>query len=453
MSNYIEVKSDSRLVKPGDTFVAIPGFTVDGHDFINKAIENGATRIICEHGTYSVDTEIVPSSEKWLNEYLVNTHSASFSNMKFVGITGTNGKTTTAYFVSQMLTELGINNAYIGTIGLYYNSKLIRELPNTTPDILSMYNIFYEVQELGATVVVMEVSSHALYYGRVNGIKLDIGAFTNLTEDHLDFHKTMENYMKSKMLIKDMLKSNGTMVVNMDDAAYSNFVVDNTVLLGIGKGDFNVVDYTFGSMNTDLTLSIRGKSYSVRNNMLSKFNVYNFTMALAIVNTLGQEIDDIINIVSKVYPPKGRNELISVNGGTAIIDYAHTPDAVYQIISAYQEKKQGKIISILGCGGDRDPMKRPIMGDIATKMSDWVIFTNDNPRTEDPEKIMHDIVCDLKCDNYEIILDRASAISKGVSLTKANDVLLILGKGHEEYQIFGHEKKHFSDREEVLKNL
>lgn len=453
MSKYINVTSDSRAVCPGDTFVAIPGHTVDGHNYIDAAIEKGATRIICEHGSYSVNTEVVDSSEKWLNEYLVKEHSSSFSSIKFIGITGTNGKTTTAFLVSQMLSQLGINNAYIGTIGLYYNSEKIRDLPNTTPDILAMYNILYEVKELGASVVVMEISSHALYYGRVNGIYLDVAAFTNLTEDHLDFHKTMEEYCKSKMLIKNMMKPNALMVVNKDDPAYVNFITDNTKTVGIGSGDYNIASYEYGPTFTDMTISFDGKEYHTRTNLISKFNLYNYTMAVAMVGGIGTSIEDVLAVTKNIYPPKGRNEIIAVNGGIAVIDYAHTPDAVYQIVSAYADGKKGKIVTIVGCGGDRDPLKRPIMGDIATQNSDWVIFTNDNPRTEDPDLIMQDIIKGPKSDNYEIILDRASAIKKGVELIGENDALLILGKGHEEYQILGREKVHFSDKEEVLKNL
>lgn len=453
MSKYIKVTSDSRAVMPGDTFVAIPGHTVDGHKFIEGAIEKGASRIVCEYGDYPVETLKVDSSEKWLNDYLVKEHSSAFRDLQFIGITGTNGKTTTAFLVSQFLTQLGINNAYIGTIGLYYNSVKVRELPNTTPDILSLYNILYDVKEMGARVVVMEISSHALYYGRVNGIKLDVAAFTNLTEDHLDFHKTMAEYCRAKMLIKNMMKPNAVMVANKDDEAYSNFVTDNTVTVGIGSGDYNVKSFEYGPVNTDMIIGINGENKTVRTNLISKFNLYNFTMAVAMVASLGVNIESILNASKNVYPPSGRNETIAVKGGTAVIDYAHTPDAVYQIASAYAEGKKGKVITIIGCGGDRDPIKRPIMGDIATTISDWVIFTNDNPRTEDPEKIMNDILQGPKTDNYEVVLDRAAAIKKGVELISANDVLLILGKGHEDYQILGREKVHFSDKEEVLKNL
>ena len=202
----LNIKTDSRKVETGDIFVAIKGHTVDGHNFIEQAISNGAGKIVAEHGEYSVDTLIVDDSEKWLNDYLVENYSNLFKDIKFIGITGTNGKTTTAYLTSGMLTKLNISNAYIGTIGYYVNSELVYELENTTPDILSLYNILLDAKEKDVKVIVMEVSSHSLSYGRINGIKFDVAGFTNLTEDHLDYHKTMDNYLEAKKLILDYLK-------------------------------------------------------------------------------------------------------------------------------------------------------------------------------------------------------------------------------------------------------
>jgi len=194
----LNIKTDSRKVVSGDTFVAIKGYTVDGHNYIDAAIENGATKIVAEHGEYSVETIIVESTEKYLNDYLVENYSDKFKDIKFIGITGTNGKTTTAYLTSQMLSELNIKNAYIGTIGYYVNSEFIKELPNTTPDILELYNLILESIDKGVKVIVMEVSSHSLSLGRVNGIRFDVAGFTNLTEDHLDYHNTMEEYLNAK---------------------------------------------------------------------------------------------------------------------------------------------------------------------------------------------------------------------------------------------------------------
>ncbi len=447
----INIKTDSRKVCEGDTFVAIKGHTVDGHDYIEKAIENGAKKIICEHGNYDVETVVVENSEKYLSDYLIENYSKYFEDIKFIGITGTNGKTTTAYLTSQMLTLLNIKNAYIGTIGYYVNNKFIFELPNTTPDILLLYNLILDAKEKGTKVIVMEVSSHALSLGRIAGIKLDIAGFTNLTEDHLDYHKTMENYLNSKLLILNHMKENGVMISNIDDEYGIKFKYKNFKTLGFMNSDYHILDYNYTNLTTKITFSYNGSNYIVETNLLNKFNIYNYITALAFVNNLGVNIKDIIKITKDVFPPNGRNEIIKVGNSIAVIDYAHTPDAVEKIITSTLEKKKGKVITIVGCGGDRDPKKRPIMGNIATELSDYVILTNDNPRTEDEKNIMNDIVKGINKKNYEIIFDRKEAIKKGLDMLNDNDTLLILGKGHEDYQIIGHEKLHLSDKEEVLK--
>jgi len=449
----LNIKIDSRLVLPGDTFVAIKGHTVDGHDYIEQAIKNGATKIIAEKGDYSVETIIVDDTEKYLNDYLVENYSEKFNDIKFIGITGTNGKTTTAYLTSQLLTELNIKNAYIGTIGYYVNSEFVRELPNTTPDILSLYNLILESIKSGVEVIVMEVSSHSLSLGRINGIEFDVAGFTNLTEDHLDYHKTIENYLESKKLILNYIKDNGVMVSNIDDKYGNCFKYKNFKTLGFNNSDYKINNYEYTNLTTIIDFTYNEKNYKVETNLLNKFNIYNYMTALAFINNIGVSIDDVINVTSRVKAPNGRNEIISVNGGKAIIDYAHTPDAVEKIITSSLEKKTGKIITIIGCGGDRDPIKRPIMGNIATSLSDFVIFTNDNPRTEDEVNIMNDILNGVKTNNYKVIYDRKDAIKNGLDMISENDTLLILGKGHEDYQIIGHEKIHLSDKEEVIKYI
>ena len=446
----LNIKTNSRLVESGDTFVAIKGYTVDGHDYIDAAIKKGAKKIIATHGSYEVETIIVEDTEKYLNDYLVENISKQFEDIKFIGITGTNGKTTTAYLTSQILTELGINNAYIGTIGYYVNSEFLRELPNTTPDILTLYNLILESIENNVKVIVMEVSSHSLSLGRINGIKLDVAGFTNLTEDHLDYHETMGNYLEAKKLILKYIKDDGVMISNIDDEYGNSFKYNNFKTLGFNESDYKVNSYEYTNLTTKINFTFNNIDYDVETNLLNKFNIYNYMTALAFVNNLGVSIEEIINVTDKIMPPSGRNEIISVNGGKAIVDYAHTPDAVEKIITSTLEKKTGKVITIVGCGGDRDPKKRPIMGEIATRLSDYVIFTNDNPRTEDEKNIMKDILAGVNKDNYRVIHDRREAIKNGLNMISENDTLLILGKGHEDYQIIGHKKIHLSDKEEVL---
>lgn len=448
----INIKTDSRKVQKGDTFVAIKGATVDGHDYIESAIKNGATKIICEHGNYDVDTLIVSDTKEYLQNYIVSNFKEEVNKLDIIGITGTNGKTTTSYLTYQMLNKLGVKTAYIGTIGFYIDDD-IKELPNTTPEILEVYSMLIEALEKGCKVVVMEVSSHALALKRVEGLNFKIEAFTNLTEDHLDYHKTMENYLNAKLKILEQLKNDGTIIVNNDDEYGKYFKQKNFQTIGFNESNYQILKYESNTDGTNINFQYNDNVYSVKTNLRGRFNVYNYMTTLAIVNIYKFELDEIISITKDIYPPKGRCEQVTIRDAAAIIDYAHTPDAVEKIINSFLENKKGRIITIVGCGGDRDPMKRPIMGKIATEKSDYVIFTNDNPRTEDPNAIMNDIIAGVSKNNYEVILDRKSAINKGLSLLKTNDILLILGKGHEDYQIIGHEKHHLDDKEIVLEYL
>ena len=444
----IKIKIDSRQVTPGDTFIAIIGDTFDGHDFIDQAISNGATKIIAQKGEYFIEYIIVSNTKEYLEEYLVTNYAHFFKDLKIIAITGTNGKTTTAYLAYQMLNELNISAAYIGTIGFYANKEFIQDLNNTTPNILETYELLLQCLELNCQVVIMEVSSHALVQNRIKGLKLDAAVFTNLTQEHLDYHQNIKDYLNAKLKIMDYLKQDGVMIVNSDDAYAKYFNYHNLITVGETGSNYKLEKYT---VNNNLN-TIYFNNLKVTTNLSAKFNVYNYLMALAAVNTIVSNIETIINISSKISAPKGRCEIIPVRGSIAVVDYAHTPDAVLKIITAFKSTK-GKIITIIGCGGDRDRTKRPIMATIATTCSDHVVFTNDNPRTEDPKEIISDMIKDLENTNYEVIYDRSFAIKKGLELLKSNDVLLILGKGHEEYQIIGKDKKSFSDCKEVLKLL
>ena len=448
----INIKTNSRKVKPGDTFVAIKGFTVDGHDYIEDAIKAGATKIVCEHGSYSVETLVVPSTKEWIQKYIVDNYKDEVNKLRIIGVTGTNGKTTTCFLTYQALKKLGVNAAYMGTIGFYYGDTKY-ELNNTTPEILDLYSYFIEALEHGVTDVVMEVSSHSLCEKRVEGLEFSEVAFTNLTEDHLDYHKTMENYLNAKLLILKQIKKDGVVIVNNDDDYGKYFEVGNYKTLGYSGDNYKILDYSQTDKGTLISFMVDGKKYEIETNLRSKFNVYNYLTCLALLNNLGFSIEEIAEVTKSIYPPKGRCEQISVNGGEAVIDYAHTPDAVDKIIFAFLENKKGKVITIVGCGGDRDPLKRPIMGNIASEKSDYVIFTSDNPRTEDPKAILEDIIKGVRKDNYEVEIDRPTAIRKGLDMIGKNDVLLILGKGHEDYQIIGHTKHHLDDAEEVKKYL
>ncbi len=447
----LKYETDSRKVKPGQTFVAIKGHTVDGHDYIESAIKNGATAIIAERPVEtSVPVTVVQDSSKYLKEQLVKEYSQSLKKLKIIGVTGTNGKTTTCYLIYQLLKSLDVKAAYMGTIGFFFEEEKI-ELPNTTPEILTIYKLFLEAMEKGCTTIVMEVSSHALSLERVVGLEFQIGAFTNLTEDHLDYHKTMEEYLQAKLKILNYMSLNGVFIVNQDDIASKRFqeAFKNTKTIGMKESNYWIKEYTFNPVKTTILLEYNNQDYTIETNLTGKFNVYNYLTALAILHEYGFSIEEILSKTNKIYPPKGRCETYKVKDGYAVVDYAHTPDAVEKVIDAYKELSKGKIITLVGCGGDRDPLKRPIMGHIATEKSDWVIFTNDNPRTEDPEKIMKDILQGVEKTNYEVILDRHEAIKKALDKINKEDIVLLLGKGHEDYQILGHEKVHFDDSEEI----
>ena len=448
----LNIKTDSRKVVKGDTFIALNGNTVDGHDFIDSAIKNGAEKIICEHGKYDVDTINVSDTHEYLKNYLVNNYSKEFENLKLIGVTGTSGKTTTCFLTYQILNKLGIKTCYIGTIGCYIDNDVV-ELSNTTPDILELYNLLLTAKEKGCKVIVMEVSSHSLAEERIKGLKFDVCAFTNLSQDHLDYHKTMEEYCKCKVKIINYLKDNGKIIVNVDDEYSKYFICDKSLSLGINGSNYKIKEFHMENTHTDILFNVNNDSYEVRTNLIGKFNVYNYLTSLALINNLGISVNDIINVTDSINAPVGRAQIIKVGTSIAVIDYAHKPDAVSKIIPLFREVTKGKIITIIGCGGDRDPMKRPIMGNIATSLSDYVILTNDNPRTEDEKLIMKDILEGITTNNYEVIYDRKEAIKKGISMLKDNDCLLILGKGHEDYQIIGRTKIHLSDYEEVIKNI
>lgn len=445
----MSIQVDSRKVKKGDTFVAIKGLNIDGHDFIDKAILNGATEIIAEKGEYSVKTKIVENTRMYLANYLKEKYEDDLDKIKFIGITGTNGKTTSCYLIYQALNKLNIKTAYIGTIGFYVDGK-VKDLDNTTPDLIDLYEMFDYCIQNSVEVIAMEVSSHALALDRVLGIEFDYASFTNLTQDHLDFHKTLEDYEQAKIKLFKNLRNDKIAIINGDDPYYKDFCLkqNNNIIYGTNTySDYRIISYNLNIDSSEFTFIHDKKEYNVNLNIPGKYNVYNYMNLLIILNKMGYSIEQIIDMSQDLNAPSGRFETLRYKESVIVIDYAHTPDAVENIISSVDEYKKGRIITIIGCGGDRDKTKRPIMGSIATEKSDFVIFTNDNPRTEDEKEIMNDITKSLTKNNFIIKYNRKEAIEEGIKMLKQNDILLILGKGHENYQIINHEKIHFSDLE------
>ena len=442
----MKIKCDSRKVKPGDTFVAIRGFQKDGHDYIEEAISNGAKEIIAEYGLYSVDTLIVKDTKDYLVQTLKKEYDHKIKKLKLIGMTGTNGKTTTCFLLYQALKKVGYKCAYIGTIGFYIDDKK-QDLLNTTPDILDLYEMLIECEKEQVEYVVMEVSSHALDMNRVGGLEFDYAIFSNLTKDHLDYHLDMKSYALAKQKLFYQLKRNGKAIVNVDDD-YKNFflVHNNTITYGLKEGQYRLTDYKMNIQGSEFTV----KEERYQSKLIGKHNLYNLLVVIIMLKEL--EISNIPQLISSLEAPKGRMEMIPYHDNIIVVDYAHTPDAVANIIEAFQEIEHNHIYTVIGCGGNRDKTKRPIMADIATKLSDYVIFTSDNPRNEDPMTIIQDMIQNLDRKNYEIEENRAIAITKGVQKCEKSDILLVLGKGHEEYQIIKENKIHFSDRE-IIEDL
>ena len=444
--------TNSKKIKKGDTFIAIRGVNDDGHKYILDAIKKGAKKIICEQGNYQVETELVENTTDYLKEYLYKKYYKKIENIKLIGITGTSGKTTTCFIIYTILQKLGCKAAYIGTIG-FYMDKFVKNISNTTPSVEELYNYLLECKKNNIEYAVIEVSSHALDIDRIYGLKFDAVGLTNISPEHLDYHKTLENYAKTKAKLITKLRNNKVAVINKDSIYNNLFIIpENTnITISMEKGDVKIYDIKNKDTGIIFKFSYKGKIYKKSLNIVGKYNIYNYTTALLIVNSFGFDIEKILKI--DVYAPRGRMEMIKYNTNRIFIDYAHKPDAVKKVLENTKEFAKGKIITIIGCGGNRDSFKRPIMGNTASNNSDYVIFTNDNPRNEEPENIIKDIIKEIKKDNYEIILDRKKAIKKGISLLKKDDILLILGKGHENYQIIKGVKYHLDDKECVLEEI
>lgn len=438
------LKKDSRKVVPGDTFVD----TTFNKEYVYDAVRNGAALIISKI-KYDENTIVVDDPKEYYNNYIYNKYYEKIKDITLIGVTGTNGKTTTSYIIYDILNKMDIKCAYIGTIGFYKNGT-IKELNNTTPDIEELYEYLYECALDDIRYVVMEVSSHALVQDRVYGLKYDACIFTNLTEDHLDYHKNMDEYKKAKLLLFDKLRNKRIAIINSDDQNYKDFIFSNNYNVKVGKfGDFRIRNIKLNDDSLDLKFSFKNE-YFKHLNMVGKYNAYNYLEAVAALVYLNFDINEILKI--DVLAPPGRMYIVKYKDNTIFIDYAHTPDAMEKVLRSVKEFKKNRVFTVFGCGGDRDKFKRSIMGNIASIYSDKVIITNDNPRTENEDDIISDIVSGIETNNYEIVKNRKDAIIKGVSYLDKNDILLILGKGHENYQIIGNEKKHFSDLE-VLKDI
>ncbi len=457
IKGYIDVPIESidynsKKIKNGAIFVAIPGFNYDGHDFIFEALERGASAVIGEKDLdlgeklyirVKDSRKALALSSAWFYEYPAD-------KLKLIGVTGTSGKTTVTYLISEMLKDIGICTGIIGTIGNVLNDRKI-PTSHTTPESLELNQLFSKMVEENIKYLAMEVSSHSLKLHRVEGIKFDVGVFTNLTQDHLDFHKTFEDYFNSK---KKLFSQSKQAVINIDDESGKRLLnIINIPRWTYGldkKADLRAENIRITANGVSYDLVFRDKTYPVFYSTPGLFNVYNSLAAITAGVALGFPIDGLINALKKAKGVPGRFELVENNQGIiVIVDYAHKPDGLKNVLLTIREFCTGKVITVFGCGGDRDKGKRPIMGKISSELSDYTIITSDNPRSEKPEAIIEQIESGIIGDNYEKITDRSEAIKKAISIAKKGDAVLIAGKGHETYQIFCDKTIHFDDREVV----
>lgn len=416
------IKSDSRKILEGDTFIAIKGYKFDGHNYIEEAIKNGAKKIIAEHGNYSVETIIVEDTKKYLKEYLKETYKNIIDEMTLIGITGTNGKTTISYLIYQALNKIGLKCAMIGTLG-YYKEKEKSSLTNTCPDISTIYELIQDAHDSGYKYIVLEASSQGLKEERLYGVKFDYAIFTNLTHDHLDYHKSIEDYLNSKIKLFKALKPNGIGIVNIDDKYNKYFTTKNRITYGFNESDYQISNYENYKFNLN--------NQTIKNNLIGKHNAYNIAATIIILDKLKIEKEKIINIIKELQAPNGRMEIHNYKTNKIIVDYAHTPDAIKKVLETIEN--YNNIYTVFGCTGNRDRLKRPIMTKLLLENSKKLIITQDDLYDEDFSHIVKDMLDNQTKNNYEIIENRKEAIKKGISYLKENDILLVLGKGHEKY--------------------
>ncbi len=458
-SEIAGISYDSRRTKPGDMFVAISGFESDGYDYIPSAVKNGACVILCDRAPkVEIPYVLVENCRHALAMASRNYFGDPAGEMCVIGVTGTNGKTTSTYLMKHLLEEkLNAKVGLVGTNGNMIGDELIHT-ERTTPESFELQQLFREMADAGCTHVVMEVSSHSLTLDRVAGIDFKVGAFTNLTQDHLDFHHTMEEYAEAK---SRLFKHCACGCINMDDKWHDKIAENAKCRLltysADGKdADLRASDIRLSASGVEFTAAYMGDTARVKLAIPGKFSVYNALNVMSMGLALGLSLADCADAMSGAMGVKGRMEVVPTDGDyTILIDYAHTPDALENALRALRDNVQGRLIVLFGCGGDRDRTKRPIMGAIAADNADFVIVTSDNPRTEDPNAIIDEIVEGLKNKTtpHKVICDRAEAIRWAIDNHLPDDVILLAGKGHEDYQVVGHEKRHMDEREIVAEHI
>lgn len=468
INNDIDIKyitSDSRNVEKDYLFVAISGFELDGHAYIETAIEKGATAILINEERYDefkdLDVEILTtdSTRFIMGKLACNFYDNPSKEFKLIGITGTKGKTTTSFMVKKILEESGKKVGLVGTVACYIGNKKLMDSDRTTPEALDLQSMFRQMADENCEYVIMEVSSQSLKLGRVDGCDFDIGLFTNLSEDHISPHEhsSMKDYFECKCKLFDMVKDG---VVNFDDIKGQELVSLKPNCNFLKYGIKSDVDNKATNINitnelTTFDINLYGKKELVEISIPGEFTVYNALGAISICERLGIPTEYILSGLKKVRVP-GRSELIDNDKGlTIMLDYAHSEESLRNILSAVKTYTKGRVICLFGCGGDRDARKRPKMAKVSGELADFTIITSDNPRTEDPETIAKEVEAGIIgiTDQYIVIVDRIEAIKYAVKMAKKDDIVVLAGKGHENYQVIGHEKIHFDEKEIVLNTL
>ncbi len=454
------IENNSKNVKPGYLFIAIKGFSVDGHKYIPNAIENGATAIMVEEGcdlkslglTADITVIMAKDTRHALAIASANFYKNPSKKFKLIGVTGTKGKTTTTFMIKEILEKAGKNVGLVGTIATYINGKMIKESDRTTPESLELQQIFNQMVEEKVEYVVMEVSSQSLKLHRVDGCEFDIVLFTNFSEDHISEkeHPTMEDYFNSKLKLFEMCK---TGIVNTDDLHGNKIpkLFKDSDITTYGIDNFaNLIakDITITNSYVDFRVKVSDRNERVKVGIPGRFSVYNSLAAICVAKKLGISPDVIKEALLEVRVP-GRSELVNNKLELPImIDYAHSPESLENILQAVKSYTRGRVISVFGCGGDRDGGKRPIMGEISGRIADFTIITSDNPRTEDPVKIVEQIEEGMKKTkgNYKVIVDRVEAIKEAINMSNKRDLVVLAGKGHEPYQEINGVKYPFDER-------
>ncbi len=448
---------DSRKAGEGSLFVCIYGIHADGHKFIPSAFENGCRAVICERDTDNLPEGItairVENSREALSQIAKEFYGNPSSQFSLIGVTGTNGKTSTTYFMESVLKTLNKKTGVIGTVEIRYDGEKVpvHLATSTTPDTIELNELFRLMADRGADDVVMEVSSHSLELKKVAGLEFEAAIFTNLTQDHLDFHGTMENYAHAKAKLFKMCKHGivniddkwSDTIINAADCPVTTFGIDN-------PADIRAVNVEHFMDKSTFDVDIEGKTYHFTLHIPGRFSVYNALGVIAASLALGIAPDNILEGINQIKGVPGRIQNVPNDKGfNVIVDYAHSPDGVENILKAVREFTKGRIITVFGCGGDRDRTKRPIMGRLAAELGDISILTSDNPRSEEPMDILKEIEVGVKpvTDSYEMIVDRREAIYRAVALAQPGDSVVIAGKGHEDYEIFKDKTIHFDDVE------